>query len=59
MRPLNPFAGARHGADAWSLLYASVPEKLERYHSDGFKLVSRSFGLVTVSISFFVHLDLD
>eukprot|EP00246_Nothoceros_aenigmaticus_P014269 TRINITY_DN5338_c0_g1_i1.p1 TRINITY_DN5338_c0_g1~~TRINITY_DN5338_c0_g1_i1.p1 ORF type:complete len:234 (-),score=33.63 TRINITY_DN5338_c0_g1_i1:227-928(-) len=29
----------RTGADAWSLLYTCVPEKLESYHNDGFKLV--------------------
>eukprot|EP00250_Pteridium_aquilinum_P005897 c15917_g1_i1 orf=362-1483(-) len=29
----------RHGADAWSLLYPSIPKKLQGYHDDGYKLV--------------------
>lgn len=29
----------RHGADAWSLLYPSIPKKLQEYHDDGYKLV--------------------
>ncbi|KAH7414949.1 hypothetical protein KP509_14G020300 [Ceratopteris richardii] len=29
----------RHGADAWSLLYPSIPKKLQDYHDDGYKLV--------------------
>ncbi|KAK2638747.1 hypothetical protein Ddye_026542 [Dipteronia dyeriana] len=29
----------RIGADAWSLMYSSVPEKLQRLYNDGYKLV--------------------
>ncbi|OWM88588.1 hypothetical protein CDL15_Pgr002355 [Punica granatum] len=29
----------RIGADAWSLMYPSIPEKLQRLYSDGYKLV--------------------
>ncbi|XP_020098804.1 polynucleotide 3'-phosphatase ZDP isoform X2 [Ananas comosus] len=29
----------RHGADAWSLLYPSIPEKLQGLYESGFKLV--------------------
>ncbi|KAL5803112.1 hypothetical protein ACOSQ4_031417 [Xanthoceras sorbifolium] len=29
----------RIGADAWSLMYPSVPEKLQRLYNDGYKLV--------------------
>ncbi|CAN4102962.1 unnamed protein product [Withania somnifera] len=29
----------RVGADAWSLMYPSIPEKLQRLYSDGYKLV--------------------
>lgn len=29
----------RIGADAWSLMYPSIPDKLQKLHSDGFKLV--------------------
>ncbi|KAL8159274.1 hypothetical protein V2J09_000811 [Rumex salicifolius] len=29
----------RIGADAWSLMYPTVPEKLQKLHKDGFKLV--------------------
>lgn len=29
----------RHGADAWSLLYPSIPKKLQDYHDSGYKLV--------------------
>lgn len=29
----------RHGADAWSLLYPSIPKRLQDYYNDGYKLV--------------------
>ncbi|KAJ7535718.1 hypothetical protein O6H91_12G043600 [Diphasiastrum complanatum] len=29
----------RVGAQAWSLLYPSIPEKLQQYHEEGYKLV--------------------
>lgn len=29
----------RHGADAWSLLYPSIPKKMQEYYNDGYKLV--------------------
>ncbi|KAI5084341.1 hypothetical protein GOP47_0000510 [Adiantum capillus-veneris] len=29
----------RHGADAWSLLYPSIPKKMQEYHNAGYKLV--------------------
>lgn len=28
------------GADAWSLMYPSIPEKLQSLHSQGYKLVT-------------------
>jgi bifunctional polynucleotide phosphatase/kinase len=30
----------RTGAHAWSLLFPSIPEKFQKYHNDGYKLVS-------------------
>lgn len=30
----------RHGADAWSLLFNTVPQKLQQLHNDGFRIVS-------------------
>jgi hypothetical protein len=30
----------RTGAHAWSLLFPSIPEKFQKYHDDGYKLVS-------------------
>jgi hypothetical protein len=30
----------RHGADAWSLLFNTVPQKLQQLHNDGFQIVS-------------------
>ncbi|MCO5558181.1 hypothetical protein L7F22_011760 [Adiantum nelumboides] len=32
----------RHGADAWSLLYRSIPTKMKDYHDAGYKLVRRT-----------------
>ncbi|XP_028763836.1 polynucleotide 3'-phosphatase ZDP [Neltuma alba] len=29
----------RSGADAWSLMYSSIPDKLQRLYNDGYKLV--------------------
>lgn len=29
----------RHGADAWSLLYPSIPKIMQGYYNDGYKLV--------------------
>lgn len=31
----------RHGADAWSLMFPTIPQKLQQLHDDGFRIVSR------------------
>lgn len=38
----NPFCcfNFRVGPDAWSLMYPSIPDKLQSLYNDGYKLVS-------------------
>jgi hypothetical protein len=42
----------RHGADAWSLLFNTVPQKLQQLHNDGFRIVSKH-SLVALTICTF------
>lgn len=46
----------RVGPDAWSLMYPSIPEKLQSLYNDGYKLVCFSFFLVPMQS--FYGLDL-
>ena len=45
----------RRGADAWSLMYPSVPDKLQKLYNDGYKLVCFLSSLKLAEILFRVN----
>jgi hypothetical protein len=49
------FSTFRIGADAWSLMYPSVPDKLQRLYNDGYKLVCFLSSLKLAEILFRVN----
>ena len=51
------FFNSRVGADAWSLMYPSIPDKLQSLYNDGYKLVC-FFSLLKFSNVFFNFLFL-
>lgn len=48
----------RIGANAWSLMYPSIPEKLQSLYNDGYKLVCILISLKVVLYNFMLCINL-